>query len=411
MGFWTVTEVTRHIKELLDSNPALGELWIAGELSNWTKASSGHCYFSLKDDNAEIPCVMWRGAASRLDFAPSVGDWVQGFGSVSVYERGGKYQFYATLLQRTGVGVLWESFLALRERLEREGLFDPSRKRELPPWPHRIGVVTSPTGAALRDILNVLNERFPAVEVVLSPSLVQGIEAPANLCQALERLYGEPKIDVIVLARGGGSMEDLWAFNDEGLARAIARSPVPVVTGVGHETDYTIADFVADLRTPTPSAAAAAVVPDASALMEQIAEKRRRIRTLAEDLLQQRRSDVSRAQRRLDLQTPQRRVNEMWQQLDDATRSLARAARHRLDVIRAGFDGKRARLAALDPSTILKRGYAVVEDADTGLPVARASEASVGQRVNVQLQDGRLGAKVSEIAPAASRDEGSSLGS
>jgi exodeoxyribonuclease VII large subunit len=411
MDLWTVTEVTRYIKELLDSNLALGELWIAGEISNWSKASSGHRYFTLKDDNAEIPCVMWRNAAARLAFEPAVGDWVQGFGSVSVYERGGKYQFYAALLQRAGVGVFWESFLALKDRLEQEGLFDLSRKREPPPWPHRIGLVTSPTGAALRDILNVLNERFPAVEVVLSPSLVQGGEAPMSLCRALDRLYAEPKIDVILLARGGGSMEDLWPFNDEGLARTIVRSPVPVVTGIGHETDHTIADLVADFRAPTPSAAAAAVVPDASALMEQVLEKRQRIRALAEGVLQQRGSDLSRVQRRLDLQTPQRRVNEMWQQLDDATRGMARAARHRLGAIRAEFDGRHARLAALDPSTILRRGYAAIEDATTGRPLARASEASVGQRVDLRLQDGRLEAIVSAIDVASSRKAGSSCGS
>ena len=181
MDTWTVSELTRYIKELLDSAPGLAELWVAGELSNWSRARSGHCYFTLKDDQAEIPCVMWRGAADRLTFEPRVGDWVQALGSVSVYERGGKYQFYATALQRAGVGVLWERFLALKNRLEQEGLFDESRKRPLPSWPRRIGVVTSPTGAALRDILNVLNERYPVVEVVLSPSVVQGTEAPAGL--------------------------------------------------------------------------------------------------------------------------------------------------------------------------------------------------------------------------------------
>jgi len=411
MDFWTVTQVTRYIKELLDSTPALGDLWIAGELSNWTRASSGHCYFTLKDDNSEIPCVMWRGAAARLSFEPSVGDWVQGFGSVSVYERGGKYQFYVTLLQHAGVGVLWERFLALRDRLEREGLFDPSRKRALPPWPQRIGVVTSPTGAALRDILNVLNERFPVVEVVLSPSLVQGMEAPAALCRALERLYTEPGIDVIVLARGGGSMEDLWSFNDESLARTIVRAPVPVVTGIGHETDYTIADLAADLRTPTPSAAAAAVVPEASTLLEQILEKRQWMRAMIEARLDERQSELSRIQRRLDLQTPQRRINEMWQQLDDASRNLKRATFHRLGVIRAEFDGTRARLGALDPSLILKRGYAVVEDAATGRPLARASEAAIGQRVDVHLHDGRLQAEISGIALEPSADDAANSGS
>jgi len=411
MEIRTVSEVTRYIKELLDSAPGLGELWIAGELSNWSRARSGHCYFTLNDDNSEMPCVMWRGAAMRLSFEPNVGDWVQGFGSVSVYERGGKYQFYATILQRAGVGALWQSFLALKERLEREGLFDASRKRPLPAWPQRIGVVTSPTGAALRDVLNVLNERFPPIEVVLSPSLVQGAEAPAALCAALMRLYAEPAIDVIILARGGGSLEDLWCFNDESLVRTIADSPVPIVTGIGHETDYTIADLASDYRAPTPSAAAAAVVPEASTLLQQVAQKRQRAYVLMQAKLDQSRMDLARAQRRLSLQAPQRRLNELWQQLDDATRSLKRAMSHRLSAVRTRLDGTRARLVALDPTLILKRGYAVVEDATTGQPLSRASQASPGQCVDVRLHDGRLHTNIVSVALGPKADSKRKSGS
>lgn len=411
MKIWTISEVTRYIKELLDSAPGLDELWIAGELSNWSRASSGHCYFTLKDDISEIPCVMWRGAAMRLSFEPSVGDWVQGFGSVSVYERGGKYQFYATSLQRAGVGALWESFLALKERLEREGLFDASRKRPIPAWPRRIGVVTSPTGAALRDLLNVLNERFPPIEVVLSPSSVQGADAPAALRTALMRLYAEPAIDVIILARGGGSLEDLWCFNDELLARTIADAPVPVVTGIGHETDYTIADLAADYRAPTPSAAAAAVVPEAGILLEQIEQKRQRAQALVQAKLDQSWMDLERARRRLTLQAPERRLNELWQHLDDAARALARAMSHRLSAIRARFDGACARLVALNPALILKRGYAVVEDAVSGHPLSCASQASPGQRVDIRMQDGRLRAKIAAVALDPKADDESSDGS
>jgi len=397
MDIWTVSGLTSYIKELLDSAPGLADLWVAGELSNWSRASSGHCYFTLKDDKAEIPCVMWRGAADRLTFEPRVGDWVQGLGSVSVYERGGKYQFYTTALQRAGVGVLWERFLALKEMLAREGLFDAARKRPLPNWPQRIGVVTSPTGAALRDILNVLNERYPVVEVVLSPSVVQGSEAPAALTSALERLYAMPDLDLIILARGGGSMEDLWCFNDESLARAIARAPVPIVTGIGHETDYTIADMAADYRAPTPSAAAAAAVPEAGTLLHQIALKRRRASSLAAAAIEQTRNDLDWARRRLSLQSPMRRLPELWQQLDDASRALSRAASHRLDVSRVQLDGARARLVALDPMLVLKRGYAALEDVATGQPLARASQATIGQRLGIRLHDGQIQADVVAI--------------
>ncbi|MGI6380388.1 MAG: exodeoxyribonuclease VII large subunit [Anaerolineae bacterium] len=408
MDTWTVSELTRYIKELLDSAPGLADLWVAGELSNWSRARSGHCYFTLKDDQAEIPCVMWRGAADRLTFEPRVGDWVQALGSVSVYERGGKYQFYATALQRAGVGVLWERFLALKNRLEQEGLFDESRKRPLPSWPRRIGVVTSPTGAALRDILNVLNERYPVVEVVLSPSVVQGPEAPAGLVAALERLYDDPGIDLIILARGGGSMEDLWCFNDEILARTIVQAPVPVISGVGHETDYTIADLAADYRAPTPSAAAAAAVPDAATLLEQIALKGQRARSAIDAIIGQAHDDLERANRRLLLQSPERRLPELWQQLDDVTRDLTRAAAHQLDLSRVQVEGARARLTALDPSLVLKRGYAALEDAATGQRITRVSQTAVGKRLGVRLYDGRLQADVVEIDHASIDDHESS---
>jgi len=408
MDTWTVSELTRYIKELLDSAPGLAELWVAGELSNWSRARSGHCYFTLKDDQAEIPCVMWRGAADHLAFEPQLGDWVQALGSVSVYERGGKYQFYATALQRAGVGVLWERFLALKNRREQEGLFDEARKRPLPSWPRRIGVVTSPTGAALRDILNVLNERYPVVEVVLSPSVVQGTEAPAGLVAALERLYGEPSIDLIILARGGGSMEDLWCFNDETLARTIVRAPVPVIAGVGHETDYTIADLAADYRAPTPSAAAAASVPDAATLLEQIALKGQRARSAVEAIIGQAHDDLERANRRLLLQSPERRLPELWQQLDDVTRDLTRAAAHQLHLSRVQVEGARARLTALDPSLVLKRGYAALEDAATGQRITRVSQTAVGKRLGVRLYDGRLQADVVEIDHASIDDHESS---
>jgi exodeoxyribonuclease VII large subunit len=268
----TVTAITRHIKALLDADDVLADLWVEGEVSNFTRASSGHCYFTLKDSEAELRCVMWRGQVAQQSWLPRQGDWVAAHGYVSVYERGGAYQFYADAWQQGGVGARWQQLMELKARLEAEGLFSPERKRPLPAWPHKIGVVTSPSGAALRDIINVLSGRYPLVEVIVSPSLVQGVEAPDSLARAMRRLGKVSALDVVIIARGGGSAEDLWAFNDEQVVRAVAACPVPVIAGVGHETDYTLTDLVADYRAPTPSAAAAAAVPDARELRERVNE-------------------------------------------------------------------------------------------------------------------------------------------
>ncbi|NLG48687.1 MAG: exodeoxyribonuclease VII large subunit, partial [Chloroflexi bacterium] len=330
MKIRSVTEVTRYIKTLLDTDDELADLWIEGELSNFSRASSGHCYFTLKDGDCELRCVMWRGQASRLIWQPRQGDWVEAHGYVSVYERGGTYQFYADVIERGGVGLRWREFEELKQRLQAEGLFDEERKRELPFWPRRIGVVTSPTGAALQDILNVLSARYPLVEVVLSPSMVQGTQAPESLVQALERLNTFDDIDVILLARGGGSLEDLWAFNDERVVRAIAASRIPVVSGVGHEVDFTIADFVADLRAPTPSAAAAAVVPDRQELYAQVLAMSDRLDTLVQFRLNDLRERLATSTRWLKLHDPRRVLAEQGQRVDDLTHRLKTAMERQL---------------------------------------------------------------------------------
>ena len=266
----SVAEVTRHIKNLIEGDEALSDLWIEGEISDFAQASSGHCYFTLKDSGdgtiAEMRCVMWRSQAWRLPWRPQPGDVVEAHGHVSVYERGGAYQFYADTLLQGGVGQRWRAFQALQARLEAEGLFDASRKRPLPRWPRRIGVVTSPGGAALQDILNVLRNRYPLVEVLLSPTVVQGAEAPPAIVRAIEALNGRADVDVVIVARGGGSAEDLWAFNEEQVGRAVASSRAPVIPGVGPETDFTIADVCAALRAATPAAAAGRRFPPASAM-------------------------------------------------------------------------------------------------------------------------------------------------
>jgi len=294
MQIYRVSQITAYIKELFDSDYPLQDLWLEGEVSNYSQAASGHVYFTLKDEEAQIRCVMWRSQVERQAYLPQNGEAIIAHGRISVYEAGGRYQLYVDDIQPAGVGLLYLQFEALKERLAAEGLFDAERKRPLPPFPRRLGVVTSPTAAALKDIVNVLRRRYPVVEVVLSPTLVQGDEAPSQIVAAIEALNEHTDVDAIIVARGGGSLEELWAFNDERVARAIYASQVPVVTGVGHETDFTIADFVADVRAPTPSAAAEVAVPDRQELRGMVESWRGRLAHLMRGRIEEERRTCSR---------------------------------------------------------------------------------------------------------------------
>src|SRR5574342_790396 len=268
---WTVSRLTLYIRRLLEENETLQDVWVQGEISNLSRPASGHIYFTLKDSSAALKCVMWRTSAVRLGISLQDGMAVEVHGKIGVYEVSGQYQLYADQIRPIGEGALYQEFLRLKSMLEAEGLFAPERKRPIPLFPHRIGIVTSASGAALRDIINILRRRLPLVEVILAPSPVQGIEAPPALVEAI-RLLNDRLPDVILLARGGGSIEDLWAFNDERVVRAVVASGVPVISGVGHETDFTLCDFAADLRAPTPTAAAELATPvtinDLSALLQ-----------------------------------------------------------------------------------------------------------------------------------------------
>jgi exodeoxyribonuclease VII large subunit len=396
----SVTAVTQRIKMLLDADEELGDLWVEGEVSNFSRASSGHCYFTLKDSDCELRCVMWRGQAARLGWLPVQGDGVLAHGYISVYERGGAYQFYADELRRGGIGLMWQRFEELKRRLEAEGLFDEARKRPLPLWPKRIGVATSPTGAALQDILNVLQARYPLVEVVLSPCMVQGVEAPASLVRAMRRLSAEADIDLVILARGGGSLEDLWAFNDESVARAVADCPVPVITGVGHETDFTIVDFVSDMRAPTPSAAAAAAVPDARELRAQVSAMTRVLTDMIADEMERRYEALARDERLLRLHDPRRMLAERRQRMDDMTRRARVGLDHQMQARRMRLERLLTGLKALNPTMVLDRGYAVVADAESGQRIERIGAVSPGQSVTIHLYDGDLGARITHTTPA-----------
>ncbi|MCE5258284.1 MAG: exodeoxyribonuclease VII large subunit [Chloroflexi bacterium] len=400
MEIKTVNQVTLHIKELLESAAELSDIWVEGEVSNFKRASSGHCYFTLKDNESELRCVMWRGQAARLAWEPEQGNWVEAHGYISVYERGGYYQFYVDLLQHSGVGRLWQRFLELKERLEAEGLFAAERKRPLPEWPQRIGIVTSPTGAALQDIQNVLRARYPLIEAVVAPAMVQGVEAPATIVRALNALNSLPDLDIIIIARGGGSLEDLWAFNDERVARAVASSRTPTISGVGHETDFTICDFVADARAPTPSAAAALAVPDGADLLQHLAEMRQTLAVLMQHALGRLHEATAREARALLAHHPQSWIAEMRQRLDIGRRQIDGRALANIENQRQLVESLRLRLYALDTRNVLERGYAILQDADTGAYVSRVRQMHGAQDITITMADGYARSTVRQVNPS-----------
>jgi exodeoxyribonuclease VII large subunit len=384
-----VADITTYIKERFRVDRTLQDLWLQGEISNWRPAPSGHVYFTLKDAEASMRCVMWRSTLARLSYVPSGdGEAVLAHGYISVYEPVGQYQLYVDDLEPVGQGALHARFEQLKARLAQQGLFDEARKRPLPALPWRIGLVTSPAGAALRDILNVLRRRCPLAEVILSPTQVQGQDAPPQIVQALRALSRVPDVDVIILARGGGSLEDLWAFNDERVALAVAESPVPVVCGVGHETDFTIADFVADLRAPTPSAAAELVAPHRDELAHRVWGFQAQLAALAGDALSRRRQTLLGEVRALRLASPQARVVQQRQRVDDLTRAAQASVAHWLALERERLHGLKLRLETLNPQATLARGYAIVRRRDDGRVVSRVDHAAPGDRLSVQVSDG-----------------------
>jgi exodeoxyribonuclease VII large subunit len=389
---YSVTELTTYIKEKLDSDFVLQDLWVEGEISNWSQSRAGHCYFTVKDAKAAIRAVIWRSAASRLSFSPSDGQAVLVRGHVSVYPPQGQYQLYADDLKPLGRGALYAQFEALKEQLAAEGLFDRERKRQLPTYPQTIGVVTSPTSAALRDMLNILERRWPLVQVILAPSLVQGDAAPEQIVQALEQIY-ERSVDLIIVGRGGGSIEDLWAFNDERVARTIARAPVPVVSGVGHETDFAIADFVADVRAPTPSAAAELATPDQAEIRGQIASMRHSVSDVAQQRLRDERQAVERLRVLLMRVSPQQRVDRDRQRVDDLQRHLEMDCRHRLETLRGRLDGLQRHMRGLDPRATLERGYAIVRNEGNEI-VRSPAQTTPGEKLSVEVAEGTFAVRV-----------------
>jgi exodeoxyribonuclease VII large subunit len=392
---WSVAQVARYLKELLETDEELRDIRVRGEISGCKTYASGHCYFTLKDAEAQLPCVFFKHAR-RLSAAPDLRDGmaVVASGRFSFYERDGKLQLYVEQVEALGEGALATRFEQLKKRLQAEGLFDVERKRALPLAPMVVGVVTSLQAAALRDMLRVLRTRYPLTRVVIAPSLVQGSEAPAALAQALDLLNEHGEAEVIIVARGGGSIEELWAFNEEIVARAIARSRIPVISGVGHETDFTISDFVADQRASTPTAAATAAVPNIVDYQAATLGYQRELGILIEDYLLRSREDLESAGRQLERESPRSQLERMQQELDGTSETLQVEMQHRLALQNERLKGAAMSLHALSPLLTIARGFSVVRRAADQRIVSSTAQVQAGDELAIQVADGQIVARV-----------------
>jgi len=391
----TVSQLTFHIRKQLENDPTLQDVWVEGEISNLSRPASGHIYFTLKDKNASLKCMMWKPDAARLRFALQDGMAIEAHGRITVYEPQGTYQLAVNIIQPKGEGALFQEFLRLKAMLEAEGLFDIDRKRPIPELPHVIGIITSGTGAALRDMLNTLRRRLPLAQVILAPSPVQGADAPPALVQALQSLNSQSLIpnhllpDVILLARGGGSIEDLWAFNDERVVRAVADSNAPVICGVGHETDFTLCDFAADLRAPTPTAAAElASQTTVDDLHDLLTSYFSRLSSSTLNLVAEQKAFISTLRSRLKYVSPERRVQSEYQHLDELSRRAYSALTHRIQLQSNHVNGISKRLLSLNPEGVLSRGYAIITRKEDGKVVSKVAQAH--GKMKVRVSDGEF---------------------
>ena len=391
---WTVAEIVGAIRDSLEEEFAT--VWVEGEISNFKAYGSGHLYFTLKDEEAQLRCALFRQNARLLRFRPEDGLAVMARGRITVYAERGEMQMVIEHLQPRGVGALQLAFEQLKKKLAAEGLFDAARKRPLPAFPRRIGIVTSPSGAVIADMLRILGRRFPGLHILLYPARVQGEGAAAEICRGIEYFSRSGSADLVIVGRGGGSLEDLWAFNEESVARAIAASRAPVIAAVGHETDFTIADFVADLRAATPSAAAELAIRAKAEFVEMVAQQRERLAQLTRYRLAmtaRRLGAIEARLRQRDLRVELGRRRARLQQLQAAFEPVLR-----LKLARAGgrLESLRAQLSHLSPLAVLERGYAIVQD-ESGRALRLSSETAPGRRVGIRLHQGRLGAEVTEV--------------
>jgi exodeoxyribonuclease VII large subunit len=394
----TVSELTARIKESLEA--AFPRVYVVGEISRFTRAPSGHFYMTLKDEHAVLNAVMWREPASALRFEPREGMEVVAHGGIDVYPPRGSYQLIVSWMEPRGVGALQLALRQLMERLEKEGLFRPELKKPLPPFPRRIGIVTSPVGAAIRDIVNVISRRFPSVELYLMPTRVQGDGAAAEIAAAIDLLNAKrPDLDVLIVGRGGGSLEDLWPFNEEVVARAIHRSAIPVISAVGHEVDFSVSDFVADRRAATPTEAGEIVVPDRSELLQRLRERRKRIDLALGGAISRARQRVRSLSSRVAFRQPQAALREKAQTLDALLERLDALVTHRLGLLREMLEGAGHRLDALSPLNVLERGYSLTFSAD-GRLLRSPAGLSPGERIRSRLHRGEILSEVLDLRAA-----------
>jgi len=394
----SVSDLTAQIRTTLEGSFA--EVWVVGEVSNLKYHQSGHVYFSLKDDKAQLNCVIWRSTASRLRFRLEDGAEVFAFGGVTVYPPHGKYQLIVRKVTPKGIGALQLAFMQLLNKLREEGLFDDDRKKPLPEFPRKLAIVTSPTGAAIRDMLRILRARGAGLDVYVFPVKVQGEEAAPAIAKAIGRLNREmPELDVMIVGRGGGSIEDLWAFNEEVVARAIADSGIPVISGVGHEVDVTIADYAADMRAATPTEAAAMACPDRRELKQLTDHLRQRMGQLLQWRLKAARERLDDLASRPALRRPVSVIQQHVQRVDELTERLANSTRSALEMKRQRLEALSGKLNALSPRNVLERGYSITVLAESGKVVLNARQAPPGTAVSTLLHKGRLLSKVEKTVP------------
>ena len=398
---WTVSGITKYIRDLLETDVPLQDVWVEGEISNLSRPASGHVYFTLKDAGASLRSVMWKTSAARSKLTLQDGMGAAVHGKIGVYEVSGQYQLYVDQIQPVGEGALYQEFQQLKAMLESEGLFDKERKRLIPELPKRIGIITSVSGAAIKDMLNTLRRRLPLIEVIIAASPVQGEDAPPLLVEAIEALNNlDPRPDVILLARGGGSIEDLWAFNDERVVRAVAGSQVPMICGVGHETDFTLSDFAADLRAPTPTAAAELAT---QITMADIGENLQTLEAQLSSLfladINEQRTSLQGLRDGLRFLSPSRQIQSDRQHLDEFSRRIQAGGIHRLALESSRLEGMGDRLEALNPDHILARGYAVVTLREDGSLIHKVKQAH--DEIRIRVSDGEFDANV------LNRDSGS----
>lgn len=385
----TVSQINNYIKRVLDANTILNDIWIKGEISNFKLHYSGHMYITLKDEGGVLKAVMFKSAASGLNFKPEDGMKVMARGRVAVYEAGGAYQLYIYEMIPDGVGELYIAYEQLKKRLEAEGIFAPEHKKPIPQYPEKVGVVTAATGAAVRDIINVITRRYPYAEIILYPSLVQGAGAAENICRAIEYFNETKMVDVIIAGRGGGSIEDLWAFNEEAVARAIYASDIPIISAVGHETDFTIADFAADLRAPTPSAAAEIAVPSQLELISRIMVDKNRIANAMIKRLKEEKKHLE----GLKVKNPKERIQDEYIRIDNLEKQAEKNFKIKLLHEKERLGTLASKLDALSPLKVMARGYAIALD-DDGNVIKSAADMDSDMEFDLKLHDGEKRCKV-----------------